>query len=32
MPWKATAKMTDQDLEAVWLFLRSLPPKPWGGR
>lgn len=32
MPWKATAKMTDQDLEAVWLFLRSLPPKPVGGR
>lgn len=32
MPWKATARMTDQDLEAVWLFLRSLPPKPWGGR
>lgn len=32
MPWKSAGKMNDQDLEAVWLFLQSLPAKPAGGR
>jgi len=32
MPWKATAKMSGEDLEALWLFLRSVPPKAAGGR
>lgn len=32
MPWKSAGKMNDQDLEAVWLFLRSLPAKKEGGR
>lgn len=32
MPWKATAKMSDEDLEALWLYLQSVPPKAFGGR
>jgi mono/diheme cytochrome c family protein len=32
MPWKATAKMTDDEVRALWLFLRSVPPKPYGNR
>ena len=26
MPWQNFAQMTDEDLHAVWTFLRSLPP------
>jgi mono/diheme cytochrome c family protein len=26
MPWRPAAKMTDDELKAVWLFLQSLPP------
>jgi mono/diheme cytochrome c family protein len=26
MPWKAMASMTDDELRATWLFLRSVPP------
>jgi mono/diheme cytochrome c family protein len=26
MPWSATAHMTDAELTAMWLYLRSLPP------
>lgn len=32
MPWRATAKMSDTDLEALWRYLRSVPPKTSGGR
>lgn len=32
MPWKATAKMTDEDLEALWLYLQTVPAKAFGGR
>lgn len=32
MPWKATAQMTDDEIHAVWLFLRSVPVKPYGNR
>jgi hypothetical protein len=27
MPWKTIAKMTDDELEATWLYLQSLPAK-----
>jgi mono/diheme cytochrome c family protein len=27
MPWKYLGHMTDNELEAVWLYLKSLPPK-----
>jgi mono/diheme cytochrome c family protein len=26
MPWQAFGKMTDDELKAVWLFLKTLPP------
>jgi mono/diheme cytochrome c family protein len=26
MPWKAYARMTDEDLASIWLYLQSLPP------
>lgn len=26
MPWRTTAKMTGDELKAVWLFLQSVPP------
>jgi mono/diheme cytochrome c family protein len=32
MPWKVLGQMTDEELHAVWLFLRSLPPKSYGNR
>jgi hypothetical protein len=27
MPWKALGNMTDDELKAVWLYLKSLPAK-----
>ena len=32
MPWPEAGKMTDSEIHAVWLFLKSVPPKPFGGR
>jgi len=32
MPWKAMAQMTDDELRAIWLHLRSIPAKPLGSR
>lgn len=32
MPWQTTAKMTDQELKALWLYLQSLPARPTGQR
>jgi mono/diheme cytochrome c family protein len=32
MPVKATAQMTDLEIRAVWMYLRSVPPKPYGNR
>ncbi len=26
MPWQSMGKMTDDELKAIWLFLKSLPP------
>jgi hypothetical protein len=26
MPWPAFAKMTDDELKAIWLYLKTLPP------
>jgi hypothetical protein len=26
MPWPGVGKMTDEDLRAVWAYLRSIPP------
>jgi mono/diheme cytochrome c family protein len=30
MPWVAFSRMTDDEIHAVWLYLRSMPPKPFG--
>ena len=32
MPWQTTAAMTDMELQALWRFLMSLPPRPQGNR
>jgi mono/diheme cytochrome c family protein len=32
MPWKELGKMTDDELKAVFVFLKSLPAKPTGSR
>jgi mono/diheme cytochrome c family protein len=32
MPWPATAKMTDQEMTALIMFLGSVPPRPTGTR
>jgi cytochrome c553 len=32
MPWQAFAQMSDDEIRALWLHLRSVPPKPEGGR
>jgi hypothetical protein len=30
MPWRAYAHMTDDELRALWRYLRGVPPKPSG--
>ena len=30
MPWKATGMMTDDEIRAVWMYLRSVPAKEFG--
>ena len=32
MPWKSWAGMTDDEIAAIWLYLRSVPPKPFGNK
>jgi len=32
MPWKRTAHMTDDEIRAVWLYLKSVPPRQYGMR
>jgi cytochrome c553 len=32
MPWRSYASMSDLDLQALWLYLRSVPPKASGGK
>jgi len=32
MPWKATAKMRDEEIRAIWLYLRQIEPKEYGNR
>jgi len=32
MPWKRSGLMSDSEFHAVWLFLRSVPPKEFGKR
>ena len=30
MPWKAIGQMTDDELHAIWLYLHSVPARPFG--
>ncbi len=30
MPWKLTRLMTDAEIEAVWMYVRSVPPRAFG--
>lgn len=30
MPWKSSGRMTDREIHAVWLFLKTLEPKEMG--
>ena len=32
MPWQAYGGLSDDDLHALWLYLRSAEPRPYGGR
>jgi hypothetical protein len=32
MPWKVFRGMTDAEYHALWLYLRSVPPKPFGNK
>jgi cytochrome c553 len=32
MPWRYTRLMTDEDVRAVYTFLKSVPPREFGGR
>jgi len=32
MPWKATALMTDDEIRATWIYLKTVPARPFGNR
>ena len=32
MPWRSSGKMSDAEIHAVWLYLRSVPPKEMGAQ
>jgi cytochrome c5 len=32
MPWKVFRGMTDAEIHAIWLYLKSVPPKPFGNK
>ena len=32
MPWPNFSGMTDDEVKALWLFVRSVPPKPFGNK
>jgi len=32
MPWRRTKEMTDDEIRAVWLFLKTVPPREFGAR
>ena len=32
MPWRLTREMTDEEIRAVWAYLRTVEPKAYGGR
>jgi mono/diheme cytochrome c family protein len=32
MPWPIYSRLTDEEVRALWLYLRSMPPKPFGNK
>jgi mono/diheme cytochrome c family protein len=32
MPWKVLGEMTDDEMQALWLYLKSLPPREYASR
>jgi hypothetical protein len=32
MPWPVLGRMTDDELRAIWRYLRSVPPKAFGNK
>ena len=32
MPWRQLGRMTDEELRAIWLYLRSVPARPFGNK
>jgi cytochrome c553 len=32
MPWRVLGRMSDEELHALWLYLQSVPPRPFGRR
>jgi hypothetical protein len=32
MPWNVFRKMSDADLNALWMYLRSVPAKEFGNK
>ncbi|UFH57584.1 c-type cytochrome [Spirosoma sp. KNUC1025] len=32
MPWQTAGQMSDSELHAIWQYLRSVPPLPYGSR
>jgi putative polyketide hydroxylase len=32
MPWRSFSGMTDEELHALWLHLRSMPPRQYGNK
>jgi mono/diheme cytochrome c family protein len=32
MPWRVSGQMTDEELHAIWVYLRSVPPLAFGNR
>jgi mono/diheme cytochrome c family protein len=32
MPWRVFRNMSDDDLHALWLYLRTVPPKAFGNK
>ena len=32
MPWKVLGEMTDDEMKALWLYLKSLPPREYASR
>jgi hypothetical protein len=32
MPWQALGHFSDMELDALWAYLQTVPPRPYGRR